>query len=417
MNKNSIKDFSLSRRLLNSISVLFCLILAIVGCSGATFDNQELLRLSIESREVTNWHSPYYVVIVRALNHFGYQTQFYVQLVIYLLFLLLVVRNGPFKLLGGALFFLLASPLTFYFFQQMGKDQLVVALFLYSTAGIINLINGNFRLRVGELFLIGCGLFIVILIRPNLGLFFLPALIVMFWSPASRKHLFVLIVFAIAGYVFYSFSWGFFKKIGFTLHEQYFLQYVFYSDLINLSIRDGVLHHGIQNISNLMGCQKQLYLDKVIEMKMANTVNLNGIWNIDNILNDPDFGVCRVTNPEIYEALKNYWITEVTGNPLPYIEIRLAGFTQLFLHDTNTLVGKIGSALYSPIWLVILIMYFVLMTSNVKYNFIYYGMGLGLALYLMSLFIFAPGYDLRYCLPISLGSIAIILISQKNHKI
>jgi hypothetical protein len=221
-------------------------------------------------------------------------------------------------------------------------------------------------------------------------------------------------MFAIVGYVLYAFSWFFLNKIGLILQDEYFLQYVFYSDLLNLSIRDGALNYGIENVSSLIGCQKQIDIDKLIAMKAANTVNINGVWNIDNILNDNNFGVCKIDTPDGYEALKKYWVTDVIGNPLSYIQIRLDGFVQLFNHDTNTLMGKIGSVLYSPIWLVILIMYFIFISPNGRFEYKYYWLGVGLALYLFSLLVLAPGYDLRYCLPISLASITIILMSRGN---
>ncbi len=413
MNKNSQIYFSLSTLLLYITSALFCLTLIIFGSSGSTFDNLELIQLSIQSG-VPNWHSPYYVMLVRSLNYIDHDLQFYLQLIIYTVSLSLVARNGPYKILHGVLFFLLVSPLTFYFFRQMGKDQLVTALFLCAVAGILNLIKENSKCKTVGFLLVGFALFMIILIRPNLGLFFFPVIAVLFANSVYRLHVFILFIFAMMGYFFYIFPSIFFHSINLMLREEYFLQYVFYSDLINLSIRDGFMKNGLEEVSALLGCGKVIYLDKIIELKAANTVNINGIWNIDNILNDTAFGVCRITTPEIYETLRKNWLIEVMGNPLAYFEIRLSGFIQFFYHETNTLIGKIASIFYSPIWLAILTCYLAFLKHNCTSKAIFYGMSTGMGLYLSSLFVLAPGYDLRYCLPISLGSIMILMLSRRS---
>jgi hypothetical protein len=387
------------------------------GCVGLTFDHALVLE-SFSKGFIGDWHSPFYTLIAGFLSEkFNAFAQFYFQAVIYYLSVVMIIFVTRPKIFLAQIFLVLGllSPVFFLSLREIGKDQLFLSLVLFNVATLLSFIKtpaAFFR----TFFFINTAVsaILIILIRPNAALFFLPILFFLFKSDCLLKKiafLYLLSLLASVSIFFYSEQIILFLK--FNLSKEYYFQYVFSSDIINIAISTDISSYIDSLKATIQSCDKYLDIQSAKELKNNNQVNIKGIWNIDPFYLDKKIGVCKVTSPQEYDAIKTLWAHVISENKFQYILSRLCGFMQLFYHETNTFLGKASVIFYSPLWLFFAgILYRIKSNSTISTLFICFLCGS--AFYLGALFFVAPGFDLRYNLPVFIFSILSIYFNIGN---
>ncbi len=387
------------------------------GCVGSTFDHTLIVE-SYSKGFIGDWHSPFYGLIAGFLNeNFNALSQFYFQAVIYYLSVVIIIFMAPQKKLFAQFFLIsgLLSPVFFLSLGEIGKDQLFLSLVLFNIATLVCFVRiPTFFCRTFFFYMALISAILIILIRPNALLFFLPILFFLFKSDRLLKKialLYLLSLLVSLSMYFYSEQIILFLK--FNPMKEYYFQYVISSDIINIAISTDVSSYIDSLKTIILNCDKHLDLESAKELKNNNQVNIKGIWNIDPFYLSTKLGVCKLTTSQEYDSMKTLWAHVISENKLKYLISRLGGFMQLFYHETNTAPGKASVIFYSPSWI-----FFAGILCRIKSNTTLSKLFLcflcGSTLYLGSLLFIAPGYDLRYNLPVFIFSILSIYLSTKN---
>lgn len=387
------------------------------GCVGPTFDHALIVQ-SYSKGFIGDWHSPFYGLIAGFLNEkFNALFQFYFQALIYYLSVVIIIFMSPPKKLFAQFFLIsgLLSPVFFISLGEIGKDQLFLSLVLFNIATLFCFVRiPTFFCRTFFFYMVLISAILIILIRPNALLFFLPILFFLFKSDSLLKKialLYLLSLLVSLSMYFYSEQIILFLK--FNLIKEYYFQYVISSDIINIAISTDVSSYIYSLKTIILNCDKHLDLESAKELKNNNPVNIGGIWNIDSFYLSTKLGVCKITTSQEYNSMKTLWANIISENKLQYLISRLGGFMQLFYHETNTALGKAAVIFYSPLW-IFFAGILCRIKSNTTFSKLFICFLCGSTLYLGSLFFIAPGYDLRYNLPVFIYSIFSIYLNTKN---
>lgn len=387
------------------------------GCVGPTFDHTLIVQ-SYSKGFIGDWHSPFYGLIAGFLNEkFNALSQFYFQAVIYYLSVVIIIFMAPPKKLSAQFFLIsgLLSPVFFLSLGEIGKDQLFLSLVLFNIATLFCFVRiPKFFCRTFFFYMVLISAILIILIRPNALLFFLPILFFLFKSDRLLKKIAVLYLLSLlVSLSMYFYSEQIILFLKFNPIKEYYFQYVISSDIINIAISTDVSSYINSLKTIVLNCDKYLDLESAKELKNNNPVNIGGIWNIDSFYLSTKLGVCKLTTSQEYDSMKTLWAHVISENKLEYLISRLGGFMQLFYHETNTALGKASVIFYSPLW-IFFAGILCRINSNITLSKLFLCFLCGSTLYLGSLLFIAPGYDLRYNLPVFIFSILSIYLSTKN---